>query len=147
MRLETQRAASAAQPLTRTTELAALVSRCVRTREPGKHPATRTFQALRMYINDELAQIQRGLEQALQLLAPGGRLVAISFHSLEDRLVKQFIRAHSELDAVLARLPIPPAGNEPPLRRIGNKQRAAAAEFAANPRARSAVLRVAERRP
>jgi 16S rRNA (cytosine1402-N4)-methyltransferase len=137
----------AAQPLTRTTELAALVSRCVRTREPGKHPATRTFQALRMYINDELAQIQRGLEQALQLLAPGGRLVAISFHSLEDRLVKQFIRAHSELDAVLARLPIPPAGNEPPLRRIGNKQRAAAAELAANPRARSAVLRVAERRP
>jgi 16S rRNA (cytosine1402-N4)-methyltransferase len=137
----------AAQPLTRTTELAALVSRCVRTREPGKHPATRTFQALRMYINDELAQIQRGLEQALQLLAPGGRLVAISFHSLEDRLVKQFIRAHSELDPVLARLPMPPAGNEPPLRRIGNKQRAAAAELAANPRARSAVLRVAERRP
>jgi 16S rRNA (cytosine1402-N4)-methyltransferase len=136
----------AAQPLTRTSELAALVSRCVRTREPGKHPATRTFQALRMYINDELAQIERGLEQALQLLAPGGRLVAISFHSLEDRLVKQFMRAHSQLDAVLARLPIPPQGSEPPLRRIGNKQRAAAAELAANPRARSAVLRVAERR-
>jgi 16S rRNA (cytosine1402-N4)-methyltransferase len=137
----------AVQPLTRTSELAALVGRCVRTREPGKHPATRTFQALRMYINDELGQMQRGLEQALQLLAPGGRLVAISFHSLEDRLVKQFIRAHSELDPVLARLPMPPKGVEPPLRRIGSKQRASGAELAANPRARSAVLRIAERRP
>ncbi len=138
--------ARASQPLTRTSELAALVTRCVRTREPGKHPATRTFQALRMYINDELGQMQRGLEQALQLLAPGGRLVAISFHSLEDRLVKQFIRAHSEMDPVLARLPRPPRTAQPPLRRIGNKQRASAAELVANPRARSAVLRVAERR-
>jgi 16S rRNA (cytosine1402-N4)-methyltransferase len=137
----------AAQALTRTSELAALVARCVRTREPGKHPATRTFQALRMHINDELGQMQRGLEQALPLLAPGGRLAAISFHSLEDRLVKQFIRLHSELDPVLARLPRPPAGAEPPLRRIGSKQRASAAERAANARARSAVLRVAERRP
>ncbi|HEX2790913.1 MAG TPA: 16S rRNA (cytosine(1402)-N(4))-methyltransferase RsmH [Steroidobacteraceae bacterium] len=137
----------ASQPLNRTSELAALVARCVRTREPGKHPATRTFQALRMHINDELGQMQRGLEQALQLLAPQGRLVAISFHSLEDRLVKQFMRAHSELDPVLARLPRPPAGAEPPLRRIGSKQRAGSAELAANPRARSAVLRVAERRP
>ncbi len=138
--------ARAAQPLTRTSELAALVGRCVRTREPGKHPATRTFQALRMHVNDELGQIRRGLEQALQLLAPGGRLVAISFHSLEDRLVKQFIRAHSELDPVLARLPMPPASAQPPLRRIGSKQRAGADEIAANPRARSAVLRVAEKR-
>jgi 16S rRNA (cytosine1402-N4)-methyltransferase len=137
----------ASQPLSRTSELAALVARCVRTREPGKHPATRTFQALRMYINDELGQMQRGLEQALRLLAPGGRLVAISFHSLEDRLVKQFIRVHSELDPVLARLPRPPEGAAPPLRRIGSKQRASAAERAANARARSAVLRIAERRP
>jgi 16S rRNA (cytosine1402-N4)-methyltransferase len=137
----------ATAPLTRTTELAALVARCVRTREPGKHPATRTFQALRMHINDELGQMQRGLEQALQLLAAGGRLVAISFHSLEDRLVKQFMRAHSEMDPVLARLPLPPQGAEPPLRRIGSKLRASAAERVANPRARSAVLRVAERRP
>ena len=134
------------QPLTRTSELAALVARCVRTRQPGKHPATRTFQALRMHINDELAQMQSGLEQALQLLAPRARLVAISFHSLEDRLVKQFIRTHSELDPVLARLPRPPASAEPPLRRIGNKQRAGDDELAANPRARSAVLRIAERR-
>jgi 16S rRNA (cytosine1402-N4)-methyltransferase len=137
----------AVAPLGRTGELAALVSRNVRTREAGKHPATRTFQALRMHINDELGQIERGLQQALQLLAVGGRLVAISFHSLEDRLVKQFMRTHSELDAVLARLPRPPEGAQPPLRRIGNKQRASAQELAANPRARSAVLRVAERRP
>ncbi len=138
--------ARALAPLTRTSELAALVARSVRTREPGKHPATRTFQALRMHINDELGQIQRGLDQALGLLAPGGRLVTISFHSLEDRLVKQFIRMHSQLDPVLARLPLPPAGAEPPLRRIGSKQRASASELAVNPRARSAVLRVAERR-
>jgi len=135
----------ASQALTRTGELAALVARCVGTREPGKHPATRTFQALRMHVNDELGQIQHGLEQALGLLSAGGRLVAISFHSLEDRLVKQFIRVHSELDPVLARLPRPPAGAQPPLRRIGRKQRASADEIAANPRARSAVLRVAER--
>jgi 16S rRNA (cytosine1402-N4)-methyltransferase len=138
--------ARALAPLTRTSELAALVAHSVRTREPGKHPATRTFQALRMHVNDELGQIRRGLAQALELLAPGGRLVAISFHSLEDRLVKQFIRTHSQLDPVLASLPRPPAGAEPPLRRIGSKQRASAAELAANARARSAVLRVAERR-
>jgi 16S rRNA (cytosine1402-N4)-methyltransferase len=139
--------ARASRALTRTSELAALVARSVRTREPGKHPATRTFQALRMYINDEPGQMQRGLEQALQLLGPGGRLVAISFHSLEDRLVKQFIRSHSELDPVLARLPRPPAAAQPPLRRIGSKQLPSADELAANPRARSAVLRIAERRP
>jgi len=85
-------------PLTRTGALAALVARVVRTREPGKHPATRTFQALRIFINEELSQIERGLAQALDLLAPQGRLAAISFHSLEDRLVKEFIRRHSEPD-------------------------------------------------
>lgn len=137
----------ATQPLTRTLDLAELVARCVRTREPGKHPATRTFQALRMYINDELTQLQRGLEQALALLAPAGRLAVISFHSLEDRLVKHFIRDHSEIDPVLARLPLPPPASLPPLRRVGRKQKASAAELAANPRARSAVLRIAERRP
>ncbi|HWW22229.1 MAG TPA: 16S rRNA (cytosine(1402)-N(4))-methyltransferase RsmH [Steroidobacteraceae bacterium] len=137
--------ARAHAPLRRTLELAALVAGCVRTREPGKHPATRTFQALRMFINDELGQIRRGLEQTLSLLAPGGRLAVISFHSLEDRLVKQFIRQHSELAPELARLPIAPAGVALPLRRIGRKLRASAAEVAANPRARSALLRVAER--
>jgi 16S rRNA (cytosine1402-N4)-methyltransferase len=131
--------------LQRTGELAALVSGCVRTYERGKHPATRTFQALRIFINDELGQIERGLQQALDLLERGGRLVAISFHSLEDRLVKQFIRTHSELDPVLAKLPIVPVGVTPVLRRIGRKIRPGANELAANPRARSAVLRVAQR--
>jgi 16S rRNA (cytosine1402-N4)-methyltransferase len=137
----------ASAPLTRTSELAALIARCVRTGEPGKHPATRTFQALRMFVNDELGQIGRGLTQALQLLSPGARLAVISFHSLEDRLVKQFIRAHSQLDPALAKLPIPPTGALLPLRRIGRKQRPSAEEIALNPRARSALLRVAQRQP
>jgi 16S rRNA (cytosine1402-N4)-methyltransferase len=132
------------QPLQRTAELAALVTRCV-PREAGKHPATRTFQALRIFVNDELGQIERALEQAVPLLNIGGRLVAISFHSLEDRLVKQFIARHSQLDPALARLPVIPAGMSPPLKRIGNKQRAGLAEVAANIRARSAVLRTAQR--
>ncbi|HEY3732250.1 MAG TPA: 16S rRNA (cytosine(1402)-N(4))-methyltransferase RsmH [Steroidobacteraceae bacterium] len=136
----------AVQPLTRTGELAALVARCVPTREPGKHPATRTFQALRMHVNDELGQLRRGLEQALTLLAPAGRLAVISFHSLEDRAVKQFVRVHSEPDPVLARLPLDTLAPPPPLRRIGRRQRPSAQEIIANPRARSAVLRVAERR-
>jgi 16S rRNA (cytosine1402-N4)-methyltransferase len=135
----------AAQPLTRTSQLAALVARAVRTREPSKHPATRTFQALRIWVNDELAQIERGLEQALELLAPAGRLVAISFHSLEDRLVKSFIRRHSEPDPVFAHWPELPPQAQPPLRRIGRKRRATLEEIRANPRARSALLRVAER--
>jgi 16S rRNA (cytosine1402-N4)-methyltransferase len=135
----------AAQPLTRTSQLAALVARAVRTRERGKHPATRTFQALRIWINDELAQIERGLQQALELLAPQGRLVAISFHSLEDRLVKSFIRRHSEPDPLFAHWPELPPQAQPPLRRIGRKQRATLDEIRANPRARSALLRVAER--
>jgi 16S rRNA (cytosine1402-N4)-methyltransferase len=135
-----------ARPLTRTLELAALCERAVRTREPGKHPATRTFQALRIFINDELGAIGRALEAALALLAPGGRLAAISFHSLEDRLVKSFMRRHSSPDPALADLPLLPPGLEPPLRLVGRKQRAGAVEIAANPRARSAVLRVAEKR-
>jgi 16S rRNA (cytosine1402-N4)-methyltransferase len=134
-------------PLTRTTQLAAVVSRAVPTREPGKHPATRTFQALRMFINDELGQLQRGLEQALGLLAPGGRLAAISFHSLEDRIIKEFMATHSSVDPALARLPVIPASAQPAMRLVGRKLRASAAEVAANPRARSALLRVAEKRP
>jgi 16S rRNA (cytosine1402-N4)-methyltransferase len=135
----------AAQPLTRTSALAALVARVVRSREPGKHPATRTFQALRIWVNDELGQIERGLDQALELLAPAGRLAVISFHSLEDRLVKAFMRRHSEPDPALAGLPLLPDGAQPPLRRIGRKQRASLEEIRVNPRARSAMLRVAEK--
>ena len=133
------------EPLTRTTQLAQLVASAVRTREPGKHPATRTFQALRILINDELQQIERALAQSLDLLAPAGRLVAISFHSLEDRLVKQFIRRHSEPDPALASLPQLPSGLRLPLRRLGRKRRASAAEVRGNPRARSALLRAAEK--
>jgi 16S rRNA (cytosine1402-N4)-methyltransferase len=131
------------KPLTTTLQLAELVARCVRTREPGKHPATRTFQALRMHVNDELGQLRRALDGALQLLDVGGRLAVISFHSLEDRIVKQFIQSHSSVDPVYAGLPVIPDSAQPRMKRIGSKTRAGEAELAANPRARSSVLRVA----
>jgi 16S rRNA (cytosine1402-N4)-methyltransferase len=134
-----------ASPLTTTLQLADLVSRAVRTREPGKHPATRTFQALRMFVNDELGQLRTALAAALELLAVGGRLAAISFHSLEDRIVKQFIQVHSTVDPVYAGLPLIPESAQPRLKRIGTKTRAGQAELAANPRARSSVLRVAQK--
>ena len=138
-------AARAVKPLTRTAELAALVARAVRTREPGKHPATRTFQALRMYINDELGELERGLKAAVEVLAPGGRLAVISFHSLEDRLVKQFLKGAASIDPALAALPVLPPSATPRLRLVGKKQRASAAERERNPRSRSALLRVAEK--
>jgi len=133
------------RPLERTTELAALVARTVRTREPGKHPATRTFQALRMHVNDELGQLERGLEAALEVLAPGGRLVVISFHSLEDRLVKRFLKRAASVDPALDQLPVLPAEAQPRMRLVGRKQRPGAAERARNPRSRSALLRSAEK--
>ncbi|MGA7825828.1 MAG: 16S rRNA (cytosine(1402)-N(4))-methyltransferase RsmH [Steroidobacteraceae bacterium] len=132
-------------PLTSTAQLAAVVSRAVRTREPGKHPATRTFQALRMYINDETGQLERGLAGALEVLGPGGRLAVISFHSLEDRAVKRFMQRESQLDPALARLPVVPPGALPRLQLIGRKTRPTEAELRKNPRARSALLRVAQR--
>ena len=138
-------AARRAQPLLRTGELAALVARAVRTREPGKHPATRTFQALRIYINDELAALERALSAVLTVLAPGGRVAVISFHSLEDRLVKRFMQRASTVDAALAHLPVVPAAARPSLRIVGKKWRPGAAEIARNPRARSALMRVAEK--
>jgi 16S rRNA (cytosine1402-N4)-methyltransferase len=134
-----------AAPLTRTSQLAELVSRAVRTREPGKHPATRTFQALRMFINDELGQLERGLNAAADLLAVGGRLAVITFHSLEDRMVKQFMQGLSRIDPELARLPVIPPSAEPRFRIVGRKVRPSAEEVASNPRARSAMLRVIER--
>ena len=132
-------------PITRTAQLAELVARAVRTREPGKNPATRTFQALRMFINDELGQLQAGLAAAFEVLAPGGRLAVISFHSLEDRAVKQFMARHSSADPALAHLPVLPPSAQPRMRLVGRKQRPSQAEVARNPRARSALLRVAEK--
>ena len=133
------------QPLERTSQLAALVARAVKTREPGKNPATRTFQALRMFINDELGQLEKGLTGALQMLTQGGRLVVISFHSLEDRIVKRFMKRESEIDAALVDLPIVPPELQPRLKIVGRKTRAADEEVERNPRARSALLRVAEK--
>jgi 16S rRNA (cytosine1402-N4)-methyltransferase len=135
----------AEHPLQRTGELAALVARCVRTHEPGKHPATRTFQALRMFINDELGQIEKGLAGALQVLDRGGRLAVISFHSLEDRLVKRFMKRESEVDPALVDLPVVPPDAQPRLRLVGKKARAEDVEVDSNPRSRSALLRVAEK--
>ena len=132
-------------PLTRTAQLAELVGRAVRTREPGKNPATRTFQALRMFINDELGQLEAGLAAAFEVLAPGGRLAVISFHSLEDRTVKRFMARHSNVDPALARLPVVPESARPRMRLIGRKLRPTEGEVARNPRARSALLRVAEK--
>ncbi|HUA87887.1 MAG TPA: 16S rRNA (cytosine(1402)-N(4))-methyltransferase RsmH [Steroidobacteraceae bacterium] len=135
------------RPITSTSELAALVAAAVRTREPGKHPATRTFQALRMFINDELGQIERGLAGALEVLSPGGRMAAISFHSLEDRAVKRFMQRESQIDPALKRLPVVPIKARPRLQLVGRKQRPTQAEVERNPRSRSAILRVAEKLP
>jgi len=132
-------------PLDSTSELAEIVGHVVKTREKGKDPATRTFQAIRIHINQELAELQVVLEAALALLEQGGRLVVISFHSLEDRIVKRFMQAHASAPAVDRRLPIRAVDlPSPPLRIVG-RVFASEAEVAANPRARSAVMRVAER--
>ena len=134
------------RPILTTGQLAQLAAQAVRTRERGQDPATRTFQAIRIFINRELEEISSVLPQAAGYLKTGGRLAVIAFHSLEDRIVKQFIRRHSRPAPlpywVMVRESERP---EPPLREIGKAQRASAAETAANPRARSAVLRVAER--
>ena len=137
-------AARARAPIERTRQLAQIVAGAVRSRD-GKHPATRTFQALRMHVNDELGQLGAGLAAAVDVLAPGGRLAVIAFHSLEDRLAKDFMRRESSVDPVLARLPVLPPHAAPRLRLVGARRKASDAEVAANPRARSAVLRVAER--
>jgi 16S rRNA (cytosine1402-N4)-methyltransferase len=131
--------------IVRTSQLAAIVAKAVRTREPGKNPATRTFQALRMFINDELGQLEKGLAAALEFLTPGGRLAVISFHSLEDRVVKRFMKQQTEIDPALADLPVLPKGAEPRLKLVGKKSRAVNKEVDSNPRARSALLRVAEK--
>jgi 16S rRNA (cytosine1402-N4)-methyltransferase len=137
--------ARAVEPITRTAQLAELVAAAVPTREPGKHPATRTFQAIRIHINGELDLLESALPQAVRLLVPGGRLCVISFHSLEDRIVKRYIQREMQGDPVYAGLPNIPAAARPKLRRIGTKVVASPAEIDRNPRARSAVLRIAER--
>ena len=138
-------AARRSEPLVRTRQLADLVAKAVRTREPGQDPATRTFQALRIYLNRELEEVSLMLPQALSHLAPGARLAVISFHSLEDRIVKRFLQAAAH----------PPVPRDLPLRAsempqpwltlVGRAMKPSAQEIAANPRARSATLRVAER--
>jgi 16S rRNA (cytosine1402-N4)-methyltransferase len=133
-------------PLTRTGELAALIERVVGRREPGKHPATRSFQALRIRVNGELDAVRHGLDAALSRLKPGGRLAVISFHSLEDRIVKQFIRDHAGRVQGNRRGP-PVAAKPAELAAVGKAQFPSEAELAVNPRARSAVLRVAEKLP
>ena len=133
-------------PFTRTGQLAALIERVVGRHEPGKHPATRSFQALRIQVNGELDALRDGLVAALQCLRDGGRLVVISFHSLEDRAVKQFIRDQSGRVQNSRRGP-PVAARPALLAAVGKARFASDAERAANPRARSAVLRVAEKLP
>ena len=129
-------------PLVSTAELAQLVADTVKTREPGKDPATRTFQAFRIFINAELEELQQALAASLKVLKPGGRLVVISFHSLEDRIVKQFITQHSrEVYDRRAPFALPQVMQ---LKACG-RVKPGAAEVSANPRARSAVMRVAER--
>jgi 16S rRNA (cytosine1402-N4)-methyltransferase len=130
------------EPVRTTAELSALVARAVKTREPGQDPATRTFQALRIFVNAELDELQQALNAALDCLAPGGRLVVISFHSLEDRIVKTFIarESRSEVDR---RAPFAPAKAHR-LVSIG-RLKPSETEVRANPRARSAIMRVAER--
>ena len=134
-------------PITRTGELAALIASVMPRSKSGRdaiHPATRSFQAIRIHVNRELSDLERGLDAAHEALKPGGRLAVISFHSLEDRIVKRFIAARARAPAGNRRLP--DTGDfVPTLRAIGNARKADARELAANPRARSAVLRVAEK--
>ena len=134
------------EPIATTRQLAQLVAQNVYTRERGQDPATRTFQAIRIFINRELEEVTEVLPQVVSRLNEGGRLAVIAFHSLEDRIVKQFMKQHATHAplpkwAAIREVDLP----QPPLRLIGKAQKASATEVAANPRARSAVLRVAER--
>jgi 16S rRNA (cytosine1402-N4)-methyltransferase len=132
-------------PLATTRQLAALVAGAVKTRERGQDPATRTFQAIRIFINRELEELTLALGLALKRLVPLGRLAVISFHSLEDRIVKRFMQSEAKPSTLPERLPVRAADlPQPRLRIVGKPVYPSAAEVAANPRARSAVMRVAE---
>jgi len=133
------------QPIRTTAQLAAAVEKVVRRKPAGRHPATKTFQAIRIHINRELEAVEQGLDQAVDALRPGGRLAVISFHSLEDRIVKRFMRDHSRIDPALSRLPQVPESAQPRLRLPTRAIRPGREETETNPRARSATLRVAER--
>ena len=135
----------AVEPISSTRQLAAIVANAVKTREKGKDPATRTFQAIRIFINKELEDLEAGLNAAYELLAAGSRMSVISFHSLEDRMVKQFLASKAKIEQPDRRLPIKAVDLPQPLMKLVAKIRPSDAEVDANPRARSAVMRVAER--
>jgi 16S rRNA (cytosine1402-N4)-methyltransferase len=135
----------ARRPLATTTDLAAAVVAVAGRPRQGRHPATRVFQAVRIFINRELEELEAGLEQALAALGTGGRLCVVSFHSLEDRIVKRFMRARARVSPALARVPVVPESARPTLRLIGGAVHAGDDEIARNPRSRSAVLRIAEK--
>jgi len=138
-------AGRAVQPISGTRQLAGIVANAVKTREKGKDPATRTFQAIRIFINKELEDLEAGLAEAYAMLAPGARVAIISFHSLEDRMVKQFLASKVKVAQPDRRLPIKAVDLPQPLMKLVAKVKPSDAEVAANPRARSAVMRVAER--
>lgn len=132
-------------PFERTADLAAVISAAVPRSRERKHPATRSFQAIRIHLNREMQSLESGLDAALEILAPGGRLCVISFHSLEDRMVKRFIRGHSRPDPVYAGLPDIPEHARPRMAVIGKAVTASEQELDENPRSRSATLRVGEK--
>ncbi len=135
----------AEKPISTTAELAKIIKDANPAWERNKHPATRAFQGIRLFINDELGELEQGLQQALGVLKMGGRLVAISFHSLEDRMVKKFIALQTKGDSFPRDLPIPQNLLNPTLKPVGKRIKAGSEELARNPRARSAVMRVAEK--
>ena len=140
--------ARSGRALNSTRELAQIVEDAVRTREPGQDPATRTFQAIRVFINQELEELSLALSQSLELLAEGGRLVVISFHSLEDRIVKRFLRRHAQPAPVPRGLAVRESEREAAkLVLVGKPVRPGQSEIASNPRVRSAIMRVAEKLP
>ena len=133
------------EPIVTTAQLSKIVSDAQPKKDQNKHPATRTFQAIRLYINEELSEVEQGLEAAVKRLEVGGRLAVISFHSLEDRLVKRALRDASRLPQGDPRMPLPDSVTKPRMRLMGKAIKAGTGELGMNPRARSAVLRVAER--
>ena len=135
------------EPISTTRQLAAIVAKAVKTREKGKDPATRTFQAIRIFINQELEELEAGLNQAFQYLAPNARMVVISFHSLEDRIVKHFMAAKATVKQPDRRLPIRAVDLPQPQMRLISKAKPSEAEIFGNPRARSAIMRVCARLP